>query len=467
MMNDTPPCIGRSAPSLKKGLGLLLALALGAGPAGCVVIQRPGNGQLLHIQEPMTRAWFWLYLPPDYASAALDPAPRFPLVMTFHGMKPFDNANPQAREWQQEADRYGYVVCAPELLTPDLTREFPIRRVTPAMARDERAVVAIMDYVTTHAHVDPNAVLSTSWSSGGYIAHYMMNRHPERFSCLAVRQSNFSSAVLDERQAPRYRDRRVAIFYNENDFAICKLESREAAEWYARHGFDVTFAEFMDHWHDRLPGPAAEFFAGTCGAEAKTPPLEVARLRVREIPRGRVAERIAAGPSGGGAAAGGGGMFGQDGSTLLPADAAALAPGEPHDAPALQAAATRGAAALRTRPLPPTTDAPPPAHHDQPVPVGSAPPVPRSPIRVMVSSTIGIAPLLVSFHATVPASIAQRAYYLWTDNGEPICNGGNGQKFLMAPGDHEIEVLVSTTDGKEYRASQTVTVLERITGQGR
>ena len=87
----------------------------------------------------------------------------------------------------------------------------------------------------------------------------------------------------------------------------------------------------------------------------------------------------------------------------------------------------------------------------------------KNPVRVRLSSTIGISPLLVSFSvATMPAAMRHGAFFLWTDNGEPISNGVNGQKFLVDPGQHRLEVLVTTANGQELRASQTVTVLERI-----
>jgi hypothetical protein len=80
-----------------------------------------------------------------------------------------------------------------------------------------------------------------------------------------------------------------------------------------------------------------------------------------------------------------------------------------------------------------------------------------------ISSTIGIAPLLVSYSAVVPGNLRRGAYFLWTDNEQPIANGINGQTYLTKPGEHNIEVVMTTADGREFRASQTVTVLEPIT----
>lgn len=85
-------------------------------------------------------------------------------------------------------------------------------------------------------------------------------------------------------------------------------------------------------------------------------------------------------------------------------------------------------------------------------------------MSVRVNTLIGISPLLVSFSAEVPENMRTGANYLWMDNGEPIASGRGpiGQKYLTTPGDHRIEVMVTATDGKEYRAEQVVYVLERM-----
>lgn len=470
-------------------LGALLLLGIGIG-FGCAVGQRPGKGVALHLQEPTTGARYWLYLPEDYVRDrnALLTDRRWPLVVTFHGMKPFDNANPQIREWQQEADRYGFVVCAPELKTPDLMYEFPFKRVTPALKRDEDATIAILDCLMSTTDVDANAVLSTSWSSGGYLAHYMVNQHPDRFSCLAVRQSNFSEAILDPARAAESRDHKIAIFFTENDFAVCKRESMEGARWYSRHGFDLTFAKFGGRGHERTPGVAAAFFAGTCGATAKTPPVELARMQVKEVPieveeasSPRVASALpqvepSLTPRSGEATGS---------SSRPPWITAARSPygstmDRPLDrsfaaGPAAEAAFEGDVAASRSSAAPsaprssyspvPTSPVTSPSSN-RPTPRRAPTPVPErdeSPVRIRVSSTIGVAPLAVSYSAVLPGKLRRGAYYLWTDNGEPISNGINGRKFLIEPGEHRVEVLVTTADGREFRAGQTITILEPTT----
>ena len=478
----------RYGASRRVAMGAAFTASLAVGLSGCAVPQRPGAGVEMHLQEPQTKAWYWLYLPKDYADADREggAAPqKHPLVMTFHGMWPFDTAHSQCREWQQEADRYGFVVCAPDLHAPYWLNPVPLNHITSSLKRDERAILAVMDELTRTVDVDPNAVLTTSWSYGGYVSHYMLNRHPERFTCLAVKQSNFSADILDPNNVPRYRDYKIAVFYTENDFAICQRESQDAAVWYSRHGFDLTFAEFGDKGHERTPSLAAAFFAHECGARAKTPPVELASLRVKKRP---VLDRTD------------GEVGGLEPTTLArkPGETTAIpplprsqpTPGDARVAAAVGSPASRpgsqppgsgstpsrpvsrrpkgftqwrpidSTSPLRTRPLTPQAAEPTSTHRTVARKPSSKP---NNPVRVRLSSTIGIAPLVVSYSVALPDRLRRRAYFLWTDNDEPISNGINGQLYLTTAGEHNIEVLVTTEDGQEYRAGRTVTVLERIT----
>jgi poly(3-hydroxybutyrate) depolymerase len=194
--------------------------------------------------------------------------------VTFHGTKPFDSANPQIREWQEEADRYGFIVIAPELRTPDVFMQFPLKDPNLSyLQHDERATLAIMDKVFSETRADPSRVLCTGWSTGGYIAHYMANRNPDRFCCLAVRESPFSEGLLDESQVSKYRNMRVAIYCGENDFAVCQKGSKQALEWYRNHGFSVEVKTVAGTGHVRIPYTVAAFYASTIGVSPKSPPI--------------------------------------------------------------------------------------------------------------------------------------------------------------------------------------------------
>lgn len=267
---------------MKKLLLTVVALVFLSFHTGCAVPQPRGLGKYAHIQEPGTKAWYHLYLPVDYVRnngrSSISSRIKWPLVMTFHGMKPYDNARPQEREWEAQADIYGYIVCAPELHSCDSFMEFPLTKEHTYVLEDKRNVLAIMDHVFSTTSADPEKVLSTSWSSGGYMAHYLVNRFPERFSCIATRLSNFSAKLLTESNVQLYRDRiPVAVFIGDGDFAACKRESQEAVAWYQARHFRVVHAMMIDNLgHRRIPQTAAAFFADQIGIQPLHP-IEAAR----------------------------------------------------------------------------------------------------------------------------------------------------------------------------------------------
>ncbi|MBN1342896.1 MAG: hypothetical protein JXQ73_09470 [Phycisphaerae bacterium] len=263
--------------------GLLMAGVVVCLSSGCAVPQPPGKGKLTLLREQTTKRHYWLYLPEEYMAQLnrgvkppRHPATQnglWPLVVSFHGMKPFDNCLPQAQEWQQESDRYGFIMIAPQLNTSDLLMQFPLNDPNLWYVReDEKCSVAIIKEVSGHMPVDKGRVLSTSWSSGGYMAHYMVNRHPDLFSCLAVRQSNFSANLLDPKRVRLYIDMPIGVFWTQNDFGICQSESREAVKWYRQHRFkDLSWGVFGGLGHERTPQSAAALFAIQCGVRPRKP----------------------------------------------------------------------------------------------------------------------------------------------------------------------------------------------------
>ncbi|MEP0841395.1 MAG: prolyl oligopeptidase family serine peptidase, partial [Phycisphaerae bacterium] len=252
---------------------------------GCAVPQKPGRGTVSYQTEATTRRGYYLYLPEDYVkSQGQRPGGgRWPVVVTFHGMEPWDTAGRQIRECQQEADRYGFLVIAPHLDTSNSWMQYPLKDPNLSyVKRDEQAVIAIMDEVFRQTNADPTRVLATSWSCGGYMAHFLVNRYPERFSCLAVRQSNFSEALLDPNQVPKYRHMKIGIFFGENDLPACRNESTRAVDWYRSRGFYVEAKLVEGLAHERTPQTAVGFFAATLGIPPKTPP-DLGTMVMRDV----------------------------------------------------------------------------------------------------------------------------------------------------------------------------------------
>ena len=464
---------------------LLLTLASSPVLTGCIVPQAAGRGMARHQVEPITGSSYWLYLPDDYMKNDGQRADgrRWPLVVTFHGMKPWDNAGPQCREWQEEADRYGFIILAPQLRTCDSFMQFPLKdRTLPYVMHDERAVLAMMDEVFRRTNADPTRVLSTSWSSGGYIAHFMVNQYPERFTVLAVRQSNFSEHLLDAANAPAYRNMRIGIFFGENDLPVCRNESLKAVEWYRHHHFHVDAKLVSGLGHERTPQTAAAYFALAIGVKPKTPPRlyrvmedipidQLEKLRRKQSRRrspspGPVADAAEKnhrpGPSGKAALrlagtsdrqrSGSSGRALSSGASVEPARADIVAaPKRVRQRPTLQPYGTIREPAQRTPRRPRQLDLP--TREKSPSSKGN----PR--IRVH-GENVGRTPMWVRLSIDMPSALRDGASILWTDNNQPIGSDGfSTQALLRQPGDHLIEARITTANNRQIILSETINVL--------
>jgi len=192
-------------------------------------------------------------------------------------MKPFDSAPAQAKEWQSTADQFGLVVVAPVLLNSDLFMQYPLKDVSTSVKKDEQEVIAILRYVMTHCNIDKSRIFATSWSSGAYLLHYIVNRHPDLFAGLCARGSCFSEELLnvDNGRLMAKRNFPVMIYYCENDLAGIRRESQQAIQWYHDLGFKVTRNVVPGKGHERVPDLAAAFFARNTGMVSRVELVEI------------------------------------------------------------------------------------------------------------------------------------------------------------------------------------------------
>jgi len=211
-----------------------------------------------------TQGEYWLHIPTHY-----DPERRYPLVVALHGMKPYDTAYMTVQSWGKSADKYGYLVLAPVLSTSDSFDQFPLKKIGKEERADIAAVLACMDEVITDYSVDRSAVLLTSWSMGGYLAHYLATEHGNRFSAFAALQSNFASDVLAEDKAKRWAGKLpVFIFRGTADLPVFTKDTKDAVAWYTKLDFNVTVTE-QKVSHERHPELAAEFFESVLAKQVR------------------------------------------------------------------------------------------------------------------------------------------------------------------------------------------------------
>ena len=209
--------------------------------------------------------------------------------------------------------------------------------------------------------------------------------------------------------------------------------------------------------HERTPETAANFFARVCQLQPLDKALAqrtLARVRTQPVvlasaepaPNAAPAARPRMSPQGDRPTR-------QPQANLLTATSVLPDAGQAAQ-PAIKAQDVPGNAQRQTPSVPPPPSRPP---ANQPK---AAPPPPKkqSEISIVLSSPGGVAPFYLHFSVQIPQPLREGADCLWLHNGEPICTGTEGRKILRTPGQHRIEVLVTTADRREFRTRRTVIV---------
>ncbi len=256
----------------KYRIGILLLIMIACVLSGCAVPQPPGDGTRFLLRAKNDSRYYYLYLPSGYT-----PTKPWPMVVTLHGMKPFDSADAQSREWQQAADKYGLVILAPDLLNSDLFMQYPLRSINKSVERDERDTIEIIKYIRSRCHIDSKRIFATSWSSGGYLLHYIVNHNPDLFAGLCARGSCFCEDILNPENARKMSARNfpVMIYWGQNDLVGIRRESKRAVNWYRKLGFKVRQDVVPGMGHERFPQEAAAFFAKHTGIISRVQQVEI------------------------------------------------------------------------------------------------------------------------------------------------------------------------------------------------
>lgn len=224
---------------------------------GCPVFQSQSTPvPAIRTAEADSGAKYWCYVP-SYHTTDRD----WPLVVTLHGTYGFESSRLQIKEWKHLAEQKGFVVVA-----PDLRSVQGILPVSDALwfrdlDRDEETILAVMDEVTAKYRIDPNSVLLTGFSAGGYPMYHVGLRNPRRFNMLVARACN-SSVSLFERLELTDEARRVPvrIFWGKDDLKPIANQSWEAYRWLVRRGFKWVEWKKISGGHIRRPDIAYAFW---------------------------------------------------------------------------------------------------------------------------------------------------------------------------------------------------------------
>ena len=238
---------------------LLLTALLTA--AGCPVLQSQDTPvDQMKVSDPATGKSYWVYVPSEYTEEYI-PDRTWPLVITLQGTPGFDGPGAQIREWKALAEEKGFIVVAPPLRS--------VQGILPVikslwlkdLERDDQTILDCLRYMQAKYNIDPDGVLLTGFSAGGYPMYYTGLRHPELFSALAARACNSHQDIFEKvRVTAELRKLPVIIIRPKDGLGPIAKQSWEAFRWLRNRGCKLAEHHKIAGGHMRLPGPAWKYW---------------------------------------------------------------------------------------------------------------------------------------------------------------------------------------------------------------
>jgi poly(3-hydroxybutyrate) depolymerase len=243
-------------PEARAVRGTAVAATVLLAVTGCLVPQDQNvPGDVARLDEPHTGGEYYRYVPSYYSESR-----AWPVVITLHGTPPWDTWSKQISAWKALAEREGFIVVAPKLRSSQGILPVVSSLWFKDLARDEQAVLAVLEQVSRRHRIDANAVLLTGFSSGGYALYYTGLRNPERFSMLVARACNCRADLLDRAGVDeRNRSLPVAIMWGRDDFQTIRDQSWLAFRYLRERGLKAQRKE-LPGGHLRWPALAYELF---------------------------------------------------------------------------------------------------------------------------------------------------------------------------------------------------------------
>jgi len=201
-----------------------------------------------------TRRDYFLYVPSTY-----DPGKRWPLVVTCHGTRPYDDARPQAKEWAALAESRGFLVAAPKLdgVRGDAGWFRTPQKQIDLQLEDEAVILEIVSRVKAAYNVADEQVFLTGWSAGGYAVLFTGLRNPGVFRALAIREGNFDERYLSPVVSRLDRHQPILVFFGAVD--LLKSHAENCIQWLRQERMNVHRREIAGG-HRRRPDIAYDFF---------------------------------------------------------------------------------------------------------------------------------------------------------------------------------------------------------------
>lgn len=236
---------------------LLFALLLLASChlGGCYLPYTPDTPKSISkVYSKAAGASYYSYVPSHYSKMR-----SWPVVITLHGSFIWDGPMRQALEWKYYGEKHGLIIIAPTLSSAEGI--LPVIGWEDKLRRDEKVILAILDDVKAKYNVDPEGVLLTGFSAGGYPMYFTGLRNPDKFSMLMSRAGNCSERILNGiRLSERAKKLPIMIFCGKNDVGQIQTESWAAFRWLRQHGVKSARMKKVSGGHLRRPDTAYELW---------------------------------------------------------------------------------------------------------------------------------------------------------------------------------------------------------------
>jgi poly(3-hydroxybutyrate) depolymerase len=221
--------------------------------SGCPVFQSTDTPiSETKVVEATTGTPYWIYVPSTYSEER-----DWPLVITLHGTNPWDTYTAQILEWKALAEEKGFIVVAPNLASsqgifPHVSRPSWYQD----LEKDERNILAILDEVKGKYRIerDPNAVMLSGFSAGGYAMFHTGLKNPSRFGMLIARACNTDVQMMEELIPITDAAKRmpISIYWGKDEEVLTK-QGYAVFEYLRRHGYKQAKMQEVAGGHLRRP----------------------------------------------------------------------------------------------------------------------------------------------------------------------------------------------------------------------
>ncbi len=196
---------------------------------GCAAL---GGGRLpesvITAQDPALGRDYLLYRPAVY-----DRDRDWPLVVACHGGIG-DSPKAQIKQWHELADKYGFLVVAPQLLSSGKAEKLP---------DDERHILSVVDHVRAGQSISDDRILMYGQGTGALPAFITALGAPDIFRTIAVSEPKFQVDDLTNMNRALDPYQPLLIRYNSHDLVLGK-HVRDSVDWLREHGANLRAETF-------------------------------------------------------------------------------------------------------------------------------------------------------------------------------------------------------------------------------